>query len=235
MPPMAYDEDAVGISSMQQRDPFQIAFYGKPPPGTFSFSEQRSSTDGEIPIVSDPLAPTLYWEETPDFLPLSSKYKDKWVLVIGGMAQAREQIKTLGFGKVLISSDLVKESANFHVQQASASIHNAVGIPRSFAEQSHPIAAIFVLNAPEDWVLDLHILLALLSPGDGRSGSDTTIRGSTQNFSYRHNGNPKLYCKSNPEFERPTPGGTILAEGAFLCALKAVWKDKMIRMGFNLG
>ncbi|TLD09567.1 hypothetical protein PspLS_11866 [Pyricularia sp. CBS 133598] len=167
MPPMAYDEDAVEISSMQQRDSFQIEFYGKPSPGTFNYSEQRSSTDGEIPIVSDPLAPTLYWEETPDFSPLSSKYKDKWVLVIGGMAQTREQIKTLGFGKVLISSDPVKESANFHVQQASASIHNAVGIPRSFAEQSHPIAAIFVLNAPEDWVLDLHILLALLSPGDG--------------------------------------------------------------------
>lgn len=152
---------------------------------------------------------------------LVTKYRDNWVLTIGGMNEVRERARKLGFNKVLIPSDLTKELAKVCPPQITASIHNAVALPRPPAEQYEPIYAVLVFAKPQDWDLDLQILLTLSLSGNGTLGSGTSAGSDIQNLGYRFT--PKIYCLSLESKHLMAQNATT--ERAFLCALQYMWEE----------
>ncbi|KAI7909197.1 hypothetical protein M0657_011945 [Pyricularia oryzae] len=210
--------------SWGQSDPFGTAFYGippvprDPPTGSSHFNQLENST--LIPASCHCSPPAfLHYEQVSDFRQLVPKYRENWVLIIGGMAEAREQAKRLGFNKALISSDLAKESANVHPLRITASVHGAVAQPRLLAERSEPISAVLIFGQPQDWNLDLQILLALSISGNGTVGYGTRAGGSMQSLGYQQDCTLKIYGLECPMAQDDMCG--------FLCALQCKWKGWM--------
>lgn len=221
----------------EQPDPFGTAFYGDPPvskgpsPGNSYVNKLANSNYGLTPIPFH--HPTCFhFEEVSDPLELVPEYRKNWVLIIGGMAEIREQTKKLGFNKALISSNLTKESAKIYPLQITASVHEAVAQPKPFAEQSEPISAVLIVGEPQNWHLDLQILLALSVSGDGTVGSGARAGRNPQNLGYQHDCTFKIHCL-NLDFESlMAQNVTRIAKHAFLHALQYMWGKAIIRRGF---
>ncbi|KAI6307332.1 hypothetical protein MCOR31_008535 [Pyricularia oryzae] len=210
--------------SWGQSDPFGTAFHGippvprDPPTGSSYFNQLENST--LIPNSCHCSPPAfLHYEQVSDFRQLVPEYRENWVLIIGGMAEAREQAKKLGFNKALISSDLAKESANVRPLQITASVHEAVAQPRLLAERSEPISAVLTFGQPQDWNLDLQILLSLSISGNGTVGYGTRAGGNVQSLGYQQDCTLKIYG-----LECPMAQDDMCA---FLCALECKWNGRM--------
>ncbi|TLS20754.1 uncharacterized protein PpBr36_11003 [Pyricularia pennisetigena] len=177
-------------------DPFMTAFYGVPPTSAYHPSLSHPTF-----VASDCSSmPTAIAtcenrsEVVEDFTTLVNRYKDQWILALGGMGQTRQEAQGLGFNKVLLSFDLTAEM-KYSVPDMSASVHNAVGQVRPYAEQEKPIAAMLIFSTPCDWGLDMEIILDQWNSKSSASGALSRTSSGLGAENYANDCLPKLYFK----------------------------------------
>lgn len=157
------------------------------------------------------------------------KYKDKWVLGLGGSCNMiRELAVAYGFDadKILINSDLTKHHPNIHpFPEMTTTHHDTWGNLVDDFNHEKKISAIFVFSSPRDWCLDLQICLDLLLSSGGVLGTRSLKNGdeSLANCGYLQDNQPMIYF-CNPDIEWSTPFSMPrLAQGGFRAALEGLW------------
>lgn len=155
------------------------------------------------------------------------KYKEKWVLVLGGHGnKVKELAVAYGLDRVLTTSDLAKHHPTINpFPEITNSHHNEFGRIETRFTADDQIAAVFVFSSPRDWCLDLQISVDLLLSEGGRLGTRSAKNGDDQlpHAGYQQDGQPTFYF-CNPDAEWATSHNQPrVAQGSFRAALEGVW------------
>ncbi|KAK0109910.1 hypothetical protein ONS95_002581 [Cadophora gregata] len=148
------------------------------------------------------------------FKQYAPEYKDKVVLVLGGVGDACRQVaeSAYGFKNVVTSADL---TTNIPCLSPFNEIHGeyfsktARALPitknASGSKGGIQISAIFVFSSPREWYLDLQIITDLLLSERGIFGTVSSKNNNPDlpNKGYLQDGQPKLYF-SNPDITYAT-------------------------------
>ncbi|KAI1140437.1 HAD-superfamily hydrolase [Hypoxylon sp. FL0543] len=160
---------------------------------------------------------------------LVPEYGEKTILALGGHGQQiRELAHSYGFTNVVITSDFMSLHPHIHPFPEITKAHHAEHARVSDTLRSTQIAAILCWTSPRDWTLDLQVVNDLLLSSGGVIGTVSPKNGdeSLPNRGYLQDGQPKLFF-CNPDFKWSTEHEQPrFAQGAFVEALKGIWKHE---------
>lgn len=186
-----------------------------------------------------PLNVNLLVQSHTPFQALVPEYKDKTVLVIGGVGNgARNVALHYGFRNVVTTADIAVAHSdiwpfNESNKQYYADIAEGHPLPKPINPEdpanSLQIAAILVISSSRDWGFDAQIVLDLLLADNGVLGTTSPLNGnpSLPNHGYQQQ---KDSCKiffSNPDFEWVTSykHGLRYGQGAWIKCLEALYRE----------
>ncbi|KAK3392970.1 HAD-like domain-containing protein [Podospora didyma] len=163
--------------------------------------------------------------------------KDKTILVTGSdYEKCRSIMESYGFKNVVTPADILwqhREVFPFGLASDYSDTTPSRPLPRpvhtSTAAHSNDhalkIDAMFVLNDPRDWALDIQVFADLLLSSQGYMGTYSSKNGNLTfpNHGYQQDGQPTLYFSNSDLFWSATWHLPRFGQGAFQAALAGVW------------
>ncbi|KAJ4298685.1 hypothetical protein N0V88_003717 [Collariella sp. IMI 366227] len=172
-----------------------------------------------------------------DLLEGPDSLREKTVLVTGSdYEKCRAIFKEYGFQNVITPADIYHADPTiFPFQSVATSTMTAqsLPVPSSPPRPLLPIPttnlkidAMFVLNDPRDWALDIQILTDLLLSHSGYAGTYSPLNNnpSLPNCGWQADGQPKLYFSNADLLWSAGYHLPRLGQGAFQAALAGVWR-----------
>ncbi|KAK4124821.1 HAD-superfamily hydrolase [Parathielavia appendiculata] len=170
--------------------------------------------------------------------------RDKTVLVTGSdYEKCRAIFHEYGFKNVITPADIYSADPTiFPFQSPKSYTTPSQPLPRPlYNETAHPISttttastfhshlkvdAIFVLNDPRDWALDIQVITDLLLSHAGYAGTYSPLNNnpSVPNFGWQRDGQPPLYFSNADLFWSAGYHLPRFGQGAFQAALAGIWR-----------
>lgn len=163
------------------------------------------------------------------FYDLVPQYKDKSVLVIGGIGnKVRDLAKAYGFNNVFTPADLLASESHIYPFAELTQEHHfsnaRIDGPRN-ADGQIEIAAILMWSSSRDTGLELQLVMDLLLSSQGKVGTISPLNGNSSlpNNGYGQDNQPALYF-CNPDLTWASSYALPrYAQGSFKAALEGVW------------
>ncbi|KAK3310869.1 HAD-like domain-containing protein [Chaetomium strumarium] len=162
--------------------------------------------------------------------------RDKTVLVTGSdYEKCRAIFKGYGFRNVVTPADIyAADPTIFPFQTVSTFTAPSEPLPKPLYNgsttsslSSHlKVDAMFVLNDPRDWALDMQIFTDLLLSSQGYPGTFSPRNNdrSQPNHGFQQDGQPALYFSNADLFWSANYHLPRLGQGAFQAALRGLWR-----------
>ncbi|KAK0717179.1 HAD-like domain-containing protein [Lasiosphaeria miniovina] len=174
-------------------------------------------------------------------------FRDKTILVTGSdYEKCRSIAESYGFKNVVTPADILAahrcvfpfavvadvESAagdgdRLATRPLPKPLHNTTAAPATAAERAGllKIDAMFVLNDPRDWALDIQVLADLLLSEQGYMGTYSSKNGnaSLPNHGWQRDGQPTLYFSNADLLWAAAYHLPRFGQGAFQAAIAGVW------------
>ncbi|KAK4237380.1 HAD-like domain-containing protein [Achaetomium macrosporum] len=162
--------------------------------------------------------------------------RNKTVLVTGSdYEKCRAIFKGYGFKNVVTPADIyAADPTIFPFQTVSTFTAPSQPLPKPLYNgsttsslSSHlKIDAMFVLNDPRDWALDMQIFTDLLLSSQGYLGTYSAHNNdrSRPNHGFQQDGQPRLYFSNADLFWSANYHLPRLGQGAFQAALRGLWR-----------
>ncbi|KAK4168652.1 HAD-like domain-containing protein [Cladorrhinum sp. PSN259] len=166
--------------------------------------------------------------------------RDKTVLVTGSdYEKCRDIMLNYGFRNVLTPADIFASHPSVFPFQpvTKAELNGITPLPKPVFGKTHTdpaspdlskhlkIDAMFVLNDPRDWALDIQIFADLLLSHQGYMGTYSRKNGNLTepNCGWQRDGQPRLYFSNADLFWSASYHLPRFGQGAFQSALVGVW------------
>ena len=176
---------------------------------------------------------SLYIQSHTPYRDMAASYANKTVLAIAqDPCKGKEILQRYGFSTVVTTGDLHHAAPDlwpFQPLPAGKPHHAPCSQPPLPAPvRSLRIDAVFVINDPAYWQLDLQILMDLLVSQGGVLGTVSARNGdaSLPNAGWHQDGQPPIFFSaSDLEFASAWPVPRF-GQGSFIAALKGIWAAK---------
>ncbi|KAL2147027.1 hypothetical protein VTI28DRAFT_909 [Corynascus sepedonium] len=164
--------------------------------------------------------------------------RDKTVLVTGSdYGKCRAIFKEYGFRNVITPADIyAADPTIFPFQPAASSPYPSQSLPKPLYNKSSldrdslpsylKVDAIFVLNDPRDWALDIQVITDLLLSHAGYPGTYSPLNGTGEGgqAGWQQDGQPRLYFSNADLLWSAGYHLPRLGQGAFQAALAGLWR-----------